>query len=61
MRSPSKTAPNDSTNPEQNSQTIDFIEQVRVNQKQLRRTETTLRLHRLRVRFIGVGGGAPVG
>jgi choline dehydrogenase-like flavoprotein len=35
MNSPSKTSLSNSANPETNSETIDFIEQVRVNQKKL--------------------------
>src|ERR1700723_4605932 len=35
MNSPSKTSLSNSVNPEPNSETIDFIEQVRVNQRKL--------------------------
>jgi hypothetical protein len=35
MSSPSKASFSNSANPESNSETIDFIEQVRVNQKKL--------------------------
>ena len=52
MSSPSKTSLGSNANREPNSATIDFIEQVRVNQEKLTNgTEATLRPHRLRVRL----------
>jgi choline dehydrogenase len=52
MNSPSKTSLSNSANPNPNSETIDFIEHVRVNQKKLA-TELKLRYD-----FIVCGSGS---
>jgi hypothetical protein len=62
MNSQSKTSLSNSANPNPDSETIDFIEQVRVNQEKLaKELKPPLRLHRLRVRFFRLGGRAPAG
>jgi hypothetical protein len=52
MSSPSKTSFSNSTNPEPHSETVDFSEQVRVNQKKL---ATELKPH---YDFIVCGSGS---